>query len=164
MPFADLAGIFDRSWSTHETRITRVSETASSVQRSKPINSNQISISREPLRPLSAYNYFFREERERFLKLGPIDECDTLNDKSRYTLEHQQELLTKHWNQDRTTKRRHRKSHGKISFSSLSKLVSLRWKELPEEHKNFYKDLASKDRTRYQMELEIYKNSISSYV
>ena len=158
----NIADIFDISWPTHETRVTTEGiRTLSSVERSKPLNLTKTETPQEPLRPLSAYNYFFREERERILKVDPTYDCDASDSKPRYTLEHQQELLNKHWNQDRTTKRRHRKSHGKISFSSLSKLVSQRWKELPEAHKGFYKELASKDWTRYQMDLAIYKECIS---
>ena len=76
-----------------------------------------------------------------------------INDKIKYTPEHQNELLNKHLNQDRTKKRRHRKTHGKISFSSLSKQVSKHWKELSEEIKDFYKELSAKDWVRYKREV-----------
>ena len=104
-----------------------------------------------PLRALSAYNFFFRDERDRIL-----NDCDhdwTENKKER--------LLSDHWNRDRTQKRRHRKSHGKIDFTTLSKLISSRWKELAEDRKDFYRDVAAKDWERYQKELSLYKSVTS---
>jgi len=36
-------------------------------------------------------------------------------------------------------------------------LISARWKELPEDRKDFYREVASKDWERYQTELTEYK-------
>jgi HMG (high mobility group) box len=72
-------------------------------------------------------------------------------------MDKQQVLLAAHWNQDRTKKRRHRKSHGKIDFTSLSRLISSRWKELPDCRKDFYRQVAAQDWERFQRELEEYK-------
>jgi HMG (high mobility group) box len=57
------------------------------------------------------------------------------------------------WFRDRTKKRRHRKTHGKIAFTDLSRMVSKRWKELPEDKKAFYKHTAAKDLERYRQEI-----------
>jgi hypothetical protein len=57
------------------------------------------------------------------------------------------------WFRDRTKKRRHRKTHGKIAFTDLSRMVSKRWKELPEDKKAFYKQTAAKDLERYRHEI-----------
>lgn len=97
-----------------------------------------------PLKALSAYNFFFRDERERILNGGDNE----------YDLTHQEKLLQAHWNRDRNQKRRHRKSHGKISFTTLSRLISQRWKQLDETRKDFYREIASKDWQRYQHELQ----------
>jgi hypothetical protein len=105
----------------------------------------------KPLRPLSAYNYFFRDERERIIRFGikyePANKCS-------YTPKHQDLLLHNHWNHDRAKKRVHRKSHGKITFTCLSKLVSKRWRSLSVDQKDFYKQIAAKDWKRYQLELQ----------
>jgi HMG (high mobility group) box len=77
-----------------------------------------------------------------------------------WTVDKQQLLLAAHWNQDRTKKRRHRKSHGKIDFTSLSRLISSRWKELPDGRKDFYRQVAAQDWERFQRELDEYKKPL----
>ena len=79
-----------------------------------------------------------------------------------WTLDKQQLLLAAHWNQDRTKKRRHRKSHGKIDFTSLSRLISSRWKELPDCRKDFYRQVAAQDWERFQRELDEYKKPLAA--
>lgn len=105
-----------------------------------------------PLRALSAYNFFFRDERDRIVN-ETVGEYDTSADKK-------QELLERHWYRDRTTKRRHRKTHGKIAFTELSKVISQRWKELPESVKAFYHDVAAEDSHRYNREVEAQKRAL----
>ena len=50
------------------------------------------------------------------------------------------------------SKRVHRKTHGKVAFTTLAQTVGRRWKELPEPAKKRYKDLAELDRERYKKE------------
>jgi hypothetical protein len=78
-----------------------------------------------------------------------------------WTREKQQQLLRNHWEQDRTKRRRHRKSHGKIDFSTLSKVISTRWKELPDDRKDFYRQVAAQDWARFQNDLAEYKHGAS---
>jgi HMG (high mobility group) box len=107
------------------------------------------------LKPLSAYNFFFRDERNRIIKYGPSYEWVSCwnSDELQYSRENQDALLGAYWKQDRTTKRKHRKSHGKISFTDLSKMVSKKWKGLTLEGKLFYQGVALRDRDRYQHQI-----------
>jgi hypothetical protein len=92
---------------------------------------------------LSPYNFFFRQERDRILNGGEEDYSDAK----------QESMLAEHWYRDRSKKRRHRKTHGKVDFTTLSRMVSQRWKELPNEGKEFFKQVAAKDLERYRLEL-----------
>jgi hypothetical protein len=107
-----------------------------------------------PVRALSAYNFFFRNERDRILRGGAgtagTEEYD-------FSASRRVELLREHWERDRTRKRRHRKTHGKIAFTDLSKLIGRRWKALPEGGRQFFRDVASQDWERYQRELQRYR-------
>lgn len=106
-----------------------------------------------PLRALSAYNFFFRDERNRILN----DDGEQQDEQQQqhgdcWSRAKQQQLLQEHWGRDRMQKRRHRKTHGKIDFTTLSRLISSRWKKLPASQKDFYRQVASMDFERYQNE------------
>jgi hypothetical protein len=115
------------------------------------------------LRALSAYNFFFRDERDR------IVDHDATNDGAAnerpYDTSHSKKdrLLAGHWHRDRSVKRRHRKTHGKIAFTDLSKVISKRWRELPNPVKAFYRDVAADDLVRYHSELEAQKASFRQH-
>lgn len=97
-----------------------------------------------PFRALSAYNFFFRDERDRIINGG----------ENEFTAAKKQQLLAGHWFRDRTVKRRHRKTHGKIAFTTLSKQISQGWKDLTDDKKAFYREVAAEDLDRYQRELD----------
>jgi hypothetical protein len=98
------------------------------------------------LKPLSAYNYFFTEERERLLD-GEKSFANETNEARKMR------LLSMHWSKDRNKRRPHRKTHGKISFTTLSKHIGQKWRELSESEKSFYKNVAKADMARYKEEL-----------
>lgn len=95
---------------------------------------------------LSAYNFFFRDERDRILSGGGTLTYNT------WSRERQELLLKRHWQQDRSQKRRHVKTHGKINFATLSKSISMRWKQLPESGKEFYREISLRDWDRFRKE------------
>ena len=133
-----------------------------------------------PLKPLSPYNFFFLEERERLLSLHskrldqglpsipsdlaasattnyhlhPRTTNETYEQRKKQLLE--KRLSAKDKNKQR---RKHRKCHGKIDFSTLSKLISQRWRQLPSSEKEFYKEVADDDFHRYQLQ---YKENTKS--
>lgn len=53
-------------------------------------------------------------------------------------------------------RRPHRKTHGKISFQSLARLVGERWRALPDERKNYYRELAKEDMKRQKIAMDEY--------
>ena len=91
----------------------------------------------KPKRPLSAYNIFFKEERQRILEDIPDKEAVD--------------------GQKKPMKRKGKKTpHGKIDFQSLAKTIGKRWQELSEEELEVYKHKSEADKLRYKKEMEQY--------
>jgi gas vesicle protein len=88
----------------------------------------------KPKRPLSAYNLFFRDQRT--LLLGADKPSQEMED---------------------FKKRAHCKTHGKISFSDMAKLIGIRWKSLDEYTRKIYAARAQMDMQRYTTEVGIWK-------
>ena len=124
-------------------------QTAFSFDATNDSQKNDVEEEKKPVKALSAYNFFFRHERERILAGDKSVESEDVH----YSYSEKQSLLHNHWYRDRSQKRSHRKSHGKISFATLSRIVAQRWKELPKHLKKFYQDLAAEDLKRYRHEV-----------
>ena len=92
----------------------------------------------KPKRPLSAYNIFFKEERNRILEALPEGDPKPENAGGR---------------------KRKKKPHGKIGFESLAKVIGQRWQELTADQVDYYKKKAEADMLRYKSEMEKYVTS-----
>ena len=53
-------------------------------------------------------------------------------------------------------RRPHRKTHGKVSFQELARMVGERWKSLPDDRRQYYQDLAKEDMKRQKAAMEEY--------
>ena len=169
-----------------------------------------------PRYPLSAYNFFFSEEREIILAMLPLahenkekkrnnaPSCDPLSDTNHEAYRvvsndkcrgHDKEMMPKFHNQkDKMRyiqgllsacklpkdeveelqkkikansqhilaihregdklKKSHKKSHGKVTFQVLSRLIGQHWRALPYRDKSYYFDLAKKDMDWYNKQMK----------
>jgi hypothetical protein len=106
------------------------------------------------LKPLTPYNYFYRDERDNIV-LQISGESDLLpppvSDFSQVKMRH---LLHQHWFIDPLkTKRIHRKTHGKISFERLSSTISERWRMLSSQGREFYRSVSKQDEVYYNQHM-----------
>jgi len=84
----------------------------------------------KPKRALSAYNIFFQKERQRILDETP----------------------------EPTNGKKPRRSHGKIGFAPLARMIAAKWKSIDEHTKAEYKHLATQEKARYNQEMQIWKS------
>jgi hypothetical protein len=90
----------------------------------------------KPSRPLSAYNLFFRSARATMLG----DDAPTPA-------------------QESLKKRVHCKTHGKIGFADMARMIGRKWKTLDPEEKKVYEDQAKVLKQRYATELALWKEA-----
>ena len=126
-----------------------------------------------PRRPLSAYNLFFSEERERILKeIDAKEGGESEGKEEEKTPKTEEGESEKEGNEDNEEKkpkallrplipsqkkrRPHRKTHGKISFQQLARMVGERWKALDTDRRKYYQDLANEDMKRQKAAMEAY--------
>lgn len=113
----------------------------------------------KPKRPLSAYNIFFKEERERILERLPesvpkeeITVDDEIGDKKKK----RRGVMCS----DSLSGNIKKKPHGKIDFESLAKIIGKRWKSLDTNELQVYKAKANADMKRYRDDMKIYNASL----
>lgn len=202
-----ISGNHNNSTNIHTNNMSNISNS----------NNNNHCAEGQPIRPLSAYNFFFADEREKVLKeanemnysgednddhdgtettttnndknnnntnsttttdnnsnrtkrkkdtVGVLQHNTTSNNDDKDTTPSTNEtfddlkkrLLEQHVRKDRSKRRPHRKTHGRIGFTDLSKIVGKRWRELPDEKKQLYRDIAAADLARYQKEVAEFNN------
>jgi hypothetical protein len=91
----------------------------------------------QPKRPLSAYNLFFQQERQKILSNIPDIQIS---------------------NQPFQRKRTRPKiPHGKIGFESLAKVIGQRWQSLDAKQIGYYKGLAMQEMIRYKEAMKVFR-------
>ena len=91
---------------------------------------NHTFIMEKPKRSLTAYNLFFKDERERLLRILPAPD---------------------------NKKKRSRRAHGKIGFAEMARTVAANWKTITLERKMEYEYQSELDKERFEREYAIWK-------
>jgi len=113
-------------------------ESKTSKEKTKAKQVKPLSSRKKPKRPLSAYNIYFRHERAKMLGIDPPSPSSF-----EYETERRQ--------------RKHRKTHGQIGFAELAKTIAHKWKELDDETRLEYGNLAKEELKHYKIALAEHK-------
>ena len=143
-PYAE-SGILGPWSATSAGLLGKMASTATTETKAKKVRKKPKD---KPKRPLSAYNIFFKEERQRILKEIPDgeEEEEESVDGTGDTAE----------GDAKTPRKRKKRPHGKIGFESLAKKIGQRWQDLKGDHVKYYKEKAEEDMKRYKIEMEKY--------
>lgn len=101
----------------------------------------------KPKRPLSAYNYFFKEERQKILKVVLAEDPSKVENDPK-----SEDYI------DDATFGRLKKEGNKVSFDEMGKIIGQRWKNIDPDRLAKYSELASEDAERYKKEMKSYNS------
>jgi hypothetical protein len=128
----------------------------------------------KPKRPLSAYNFFFKDERERILRLvrqeepvktGGNDGEDSISGEVLSCITKEGGNVTgkpkSGDDEDSISDKelsRLKKEGAKVSFEEMGKLIGKRWKKIDPDRLARFSALASEDSIRYKKEMDAYND------
>ena len=131
-----------------------------------------------PKRPRSAYNFFFRDERNKIVRaagLKVIDHEEPVSTSKNSTSSDHFQILVTNTNQENGKRKRGRprgshyrprrkvERHGLVDFRDLAKTAGTKWKSLSTEAKIPYEELAKLDLAKYRSAMKRYNAEVQIY-
>jgi hypothetical protein len=151
-------------------KITKKASAVPAISTTSTIDNNSNMVTSKPSRPYTEYTMFYQLEREyiihRILNEDPsgmspssIQPALFQNDPlmpARYRLL----PLRADWyisgKTKKPTKRKHRKSHGKIGFLELTRMIAARWASVDDETRKYCKMMAAMELVKYKEDMDSY--------
>lgn len=106
----------------------------------------------KPSRPLNSYNLFFRFHRDRILNGASQDDYTSFDDAIISVDDVANINTSKRY--ENGIRRNHRKTHGKVGFTELSKIISHRWKTSDAETRQLFEDRAAQEKRLYDQSMK----------
>mmetsp|Transcript_31060 Transcript_31060/g.63913 ORF Transcript_31060/g.63913 Transcript_31060/m.63913 type:complete len:545 (-) Transcript_31060:153-1787(-) len=131
---------------------------------------NPSAITTKPPRPYTEYTMFYQLEREYILHRLLADEDEQAESQKKHVALFKNDPLMPARYRDlplradwyisgkskKPTKRKHRKSHGKIGFLELTRMIAARWAKVDDETKKYCKMMAAMELVKYKEDMETY--------
>ena len=130
----------------------KVDETESKVESPAPVKKFWKKPSDMPKRPMSSYNIFYRMERERLVE-GERPRLYSMEDVNQFVA--QQKIK----DSSPKPKRKHRRTHGKISFTDLARVIASNWKNMDDDSKVPFRERAVIEKKAYTAEIAAWNKS-----